>query len=322
MRLRNSEGLITSQYYKILAQAHHDQPLIDHILKKTGWAMSIFQGVDWESHHQAFHRLTRFQRIGVTKMVHNLSNTNRQNHLLYGTSDRCPCCRAEEETFEHVLRCPSEATLNHRHEALGRLEKSLETMGTPHQVIGVIKEGFRDWLDPEFPSNRRSRPSTFGSLRPADILLTKAYYTQFYTIGWYHFCLGRISREWHAAVQAFLPPNQPHRPLPWGSNLVPALWLFTKSLWLHRNTLVHGADAEESAQRILTGLRDQVRQHYFAFKADESYVLARHRYLFTSHTLDQRLSLSYDNVTCWLRSVDEARHQLATKVAYQQLYAT
>jgi hypothetical protein len=86
--------------------------------------------------------------------------------------------------------------------------------------------------------------------------------------------------------------------------------------------LVHGADAEESAQRILTGLRDQVRQHYFAFKADESYVLARHRYLFTSHTLDQHLSLSYDNVTCWLRSVDEARHQLATQVAYQQLYAT
>jgi len=207
VRLRNSEGLITSQYYKILAQAHHDQPLIDHILKKTGWTMSIFHGVDWESHHRASSRLPRFQCIGVTKMVHNLSNMNRQNHLLYGMSDRCPCCRVEEETFEHVLRCPSEATLNHHNEALGRLEKSLEIMGTPHQVIGVIKEGFRDWLDPEFPSNCRSRPSTFGSLRPADILLTKAYYTQFYTIGLYHFCLGHISREWQAAVQAFLPPN-------------------------------------------------------------------------------------------------------------------
>jgi hypothetical protein len=51
-------------------------------------------------------------------------------------------------------------------------------------------------------------------------------------------------------------------------------------------------------------------------------VLARHRYLFTSRTLEQRLSLSYDDVTCWLRSVDEARHQLATHVASQQFFAT
>jgi len=103
---------------------------------------------------------------------------------------------------------------------------------------------------------------------------------------------------------------------------VSALWLFTKSLWLHRNTLVHGADAEESPQHILTGLRDQVRQHYFAFNAEEGYVLARHHYLFTSRTLEQRLSLSYNYVSCWLRSVDEAHHQLETHVASQQFFAT
>jgi len=66
----------------------------------------------------------------------------------------------------------------------------------------------------------------------------------------------------------------------------------------------------ENAQRILTGLRDQVRQHYQSYEVDNTYVLVCHRYLFASRTLNQRLSLSYDYTTCWLCSVEEARLQM------------
>jgi hypothetical protein len=88
------------------------------------------------------------------------------------------------------------------------------------------------------------------------------------------------------------------------------------------NAIVHGADAEETAQRILMGLRDQVHQHYSSFSEDAGYVLARHRHLFTSRTLEQQLSMSYDYVNCWLRSVDEARAQLTSHVETQQEAAT
>jgi len=66
----------------------------------------------------------------------------------------------------------------------------------------------------------------------------------------------------------------------------------------------------ENAQRILTGLWDQVRQHYQSYEADHTYVLGCHRYLFASRTLNQRLSLLYDYTTCWLRSIEEARLQM------------
>jgi len=86
--------------------------------------------------------------------------------------------------------------------------------------------------------------------------------------------------------------------------------------------IVHGADAEETAQRISMGLKDQVHQHYSSFSEDAGYVLARHRHLFTSRTLEQRLSMSYDYVNCWLRSVDEARTQITSHVEIQQEAAT
>jgi len=229
--------------------------------------------VDWDSHQRAFNRLTRFQQIGISKLIHNMSNTNCQNKLFYGASDLCPGCSEEEETFQHVLRCSFPATVEVRAKDLDKLHKSLVTIGTPSQVVEVILKGFQDWLDPEFSPARRSRPTTFGSLRPADILITQAYSIQFHTIGWFQFCPGRFSKSWHKAVQALLPPPQTHRQLVWGSNLVYTLWQFTKSMWAHRNAIVHGIDSEEAATRILTGLRDQVHQHYLSFSVDAGYVL-------------------------------------------------
>jgi len=106
VRLLKDNGLITSKYYQTLAQAHHEQPIIDHILRKTGWTVTIFQSVDWDSHHCAFRCLSRFQRISVSKIIHGLCNTNHQNHLLCNASNLCPGCESAEETFEHVLCCP------------------------------------------------------------------------------------------------------------------------------------------------------------------------------------------------------------------------
>jgi hypothetical protein len=72
--------------------------------------------VDWKARRRAFTRLTKFQQLSVTKLIHNLAITNRQNHLFYGTSNLCPGCQLEEETFEHVIRCSLPATVQFREE--------------------------------------------------------------------------------------------------------------------------------------------------------------------------------------------------------------
>jgi len=254
IRLLSQNGIITSKYYTMLSTAHHDQPLVEYIVKKTKWSPATFCTVDWAAHDRAFRRLSRFQHIGISKMIHNLSNTHRQNRLLYGHSDLCPGCRVNEETFEHVLQCSHAPTALVCTEALLVLDQSLTATATNKKVSEVMLGGFRDWLDPNFKSDRRSSPSTFGSVRPDDMLITAAYTHQFHTLGWYNFCLGRISSKWHEAVRACLTPRTPFHHLQWGSLLISALWKFIKTLWQHRNGLVHGSDAVAIAKRILTGL--------------------------------------------------------------------
>jgi hypothetical protein len=194
-------------------------------------------------------------------------------------------------------------------------EQGLLSRHTPTELVEAFLHGFRDWLDPSFAQLQCSRPPSFGSLFPVKVLITQAYAELFHTIGWFQLCLGRISRKLHEVHKACLPPARPYDSVCWGAQLISHHWKFTRGMWHHHNALVHGADAEASAQRILSTLRNEVRQHYSAFETMEGYVLARHRYLFTTRTLDQRSKLSYDYVNCWLRSVRLARQLLEAHVA-------
>lgn len=69
----------------------------------------------------------------------------------------------------------------------------------------------------------------------------------------------------------------------------------------------------------MTTLHDKVKEHYQQLNNDHGYVLPRHQYLFSHRTLDQHLQHSYDNIQCWLCSV-EARLMLSYHV--QHLHET
>jgi hypothetical protein len=141
----------------------------------------------------AFNHLTRAQCIQTANLIHNLSNTNRQNPLYYNSSPLCPGYNTHEEDFEHVLKYPSPDAVIHQQGLLTIFQTTLQKMDTPKQIVTTLLHGFEDWLNP--PSNC-SRPPTYGSLRGPDIFLADAYCDQFHNITWYQFCLGRISIKW------------------------------------------------------------------------------------------------------------------------------
>jgi hypothetical protein len=128
--------------------------------------------VDWNAHERAFKRLTCQQKILVSKLVHGLANTNRQNHLYYNTSNLCPICNAVEETFEHILTYQHPSAISFRDASLLQMEKDLQRINTPIMVIRTIMHGFSEWLHPNRSSH--SRAPTVGSLRGPDMVLTTA----------------------------------------------------------------------------------------------------------------------------------------------------
>jgi hypothetical protein len=61
-------------------------------------------------------------------------------------------------------------------------------------------------------------------------------------------------------------------------------------------------------------LHEKVINQYRQYQEVPSYILRRHEYLFTQRSLEYRLKMSYDSITCWLRSVEEA----CTILTFQQ----
>jgi len=197
--------VITLKWYTTLSKQKYDQLLKLYILKKTKWHLRLFDKVDWEAHQRAFRKQTRFQQIGLAKIIHNLANTNRQNSLLYNTNPLCPLCEISEETFEHVLTCSDARASNHRDEQLQQLKRSLGVNGTPTVIINYIMQGFQHWIN---PISSTSRAPTYSSVNGPEVLLTAAYHEQFHELGWHQCSLGRISTIWVRAVETFIRREQ------------------------------------------------------------------------------------------------------------------
>jgi hypothetical protein len=311
VRLLYDNSVITSKLYTFLSHGLHCDTIKKHILKKTGWSSYIFSLVHWDAHECAFKRLTLSQKCITAKLVHGLANTNRQNQVFYNASPTCPCCQEVDESFEYVLVCGSSDSSSHRNQSLQDLTNELKKINTPEKVLEAILVGMEAWITSSLDPSVRVRAPTAGSLRGGDMLLTTAFMEQHHSIGWYQFALGRISSKWEVAVRYYNKQHaDPTTANVWAPQAILILWKYTKSLWLHRNKIVHGRNGEETAARLLRDLHEEVRQLYDTFQANPAFLLPRHHYLFTNRSLDQRLRMPYDNITCWLRSVEEAQQAL------------
>jgi hypothetical protein len=177
VRMLHNSSVFTVKYYQTLSKAKHDKSFRAHILRKTGWTEITFSRVDWKAHSSAFDKLTRHQRIATAKLIHKLSNVNKQNNLYFKTDSTCPICTRIEEDFQHVLECQDPRAIVYWKNCLTQLETDINNICTPTIVTKTIIQGFTHWLTPPVG---RSRAPTTGSLAGPDVLLTAAYYEQFY----------------------------------------------------------------------------------------------------------------------------------------------
>lgn len=235
----------------------------------------------------------------------------------------CPICTDTEESLQHLFTCRHEQATTHRLQAFDNFHKTLRAIGTPLPVIDAIIHGFTQWT--RDPTQIQVRALTAGSLRGPDAVLTSAFREQFIGIGWYHMCLGRISRLWASAVLQYQSPSSPmDGGIPWASQLLAALWQYSRALWKFWNEVVHGATVEEQAARQLASLRHAITTHYQAFDTNPTIILPRLHFLFVSRSLEDRLKGSYDTMATWLRSVEEAltvqQHQTAQQQALAQRF--
>jgi len=304
IRLEYDSSIVTAKLRHVLVSHIHDKEIKVHIMRKSNWTPTVFQKVHWDAHERAFRRLPRFSQYITAKLLHGLVNTNRQNSMFYGQSPLCPICNQEEESTQHVFTCPHADATQHRNQCLEDLWKSLSSVSTPVPVIKAIVHGFTQWSNA--PTNTHIRALTAGSLRGPDAVLTSAFHEQVRKIGWFQFCLGHVSTKWASAVSQYNANPDPQANLQWSSQLITILWHYSRSVWKYRNEKVHGSTVEEQAQHRLSQLREKIIQFFAHYAANPSCILNRHRSLFTSRSVEEHLSSTYDVMAAWIRSVEEA----------------
>jgi len=273
---------------QIMADVHYGA-LQHKLLKDNEWTEEVFQRIDWDSYHRAIISLPRPHRLSISKLSHNLWNTNCQNSKFYGHESSCPYC-SMPETQQHVFYCPSATATENRTQALQTLQQSLSKASTPTVLLQQI-------------STMLISPSA-----PALSAALQNLVQDQLSIGWQGLPRGHLSKHWKAFYQASLPANSKRkddRTNTWSKKVILALWKYSQSLWESRNAVVHGQTLIQRESKSLKLLRDRAKSHYIAYTKDPHIVPSSRTYLF-DRPLPNLQQLSRQQLQSWINSVEEA----------------
>jgi hypothetical protein len=112
----SGDSMITSKLKQVIYESLYFAPLMETIWKRNKWGEAVaFNDVDWLAFGSAFKSYSRYQQIGLTKMVNGLWHTGTQQVLFKLKGDgMCPCCREQLETTRHVYQCIAPNVVAHR----------------------------------------------------------------------------------------------------------------------------------------------------------------------------------------------------------------
>jgi hypothetical protein len=86
----------------------------------------------------------------------------------------------------------------------------------------------------------------------------------------------------------------------WSSELISVILTYSSALWDSRNSTLHGRIIEEQRAKEVAAFSQEILKTYKAYKKDPFIIPRTLSPLFTSRTLQQRLSQDVDSMKCWL----------------------
>ncbi|KAI2497835.1 hypothetical protein MHU86_16669 [Fragilaria crotonensis] len=166
--------------------------LRQYIQSRQKWTNQVWDRIDIEVFGAFHNRLSHRAQTAHTKFVFEQWHTGNKRFQTANTKDdnldKCPCCRAHGESWQHVLQCvhnPDRATI------LKDLAKSL-TPTDFHPVFPLLRKGIMAWLD-----GHTYAPDLSGFPTKMWDLIRTAFTDQ-EKIGWHNALKGYLSVEWRA----------------------------------------------------------------------------------------------------------------------------
>jgi hypothetical protein len=192
---------------------------------------------------------------------------------------------------------------------LASFQTTLHSIKTPEKLIQVLFHGLREFERSQYEPDFVFQPLFRGSILSEDCHLVQAYHEQT-ALGWDQFLRGRISLKWTCAYRACsnIKSGTANEASRWAVKVIKALWTYSTALWKFRNSVVYGATKEDAKAKEMEHLHQRVRHEYHLLANDPFLVSPQLASLLSKKSLQERLRMDIDSMTCWLRSVEEAKH--------------
>ena len=233
---------LTGQYDDIIRYHVNGYHLRRYLQEKKKWSDAVWDTIDVQAFGTHYHRLPLRQQITRTKFVHEQLPVGTRRLKQAPVKDPllslCPCCKASEETTDHLLTCSS---CPQRLQHVKTLKAAICSKDI-HPVRNVIAAGIIHWLEHENSVPFTPRLSDYD---PVFLPILQEAIRDQVSIGWGNALRGFFSIFWRtAAAHDFYKPNKVDTAS--GDvrmrSIIHATHEFTRSIWLSRNSALHNQD--------------------------------------------------------------------------------
>jgi len=194
------------------------------------------------------------------------------------------------------MKCSDQVFKQARKNGWLKLKKALKGWDINNEIYTAMWQGCQSFCDDPTITEASLPPMTNGELQ-RDI--TCAWNAQS-TIGWNHFMLGRISKDWRKCVHRSFENDEHTEGKTTGylKALVSELWKYMLYLWQVRNDTVHGDNNIYSRQDIRTVMElvDTLFEKYSRNKNNDS------EWLFEKDK-DTTKKMSMVSIIAWIETV-------------------
>ena len=245
VHLVTPRGTITSRYASAIRHQSSYEPLLKHIQERNHWRAHTPSQVNWPAHGAALRKRQK-RRPHFIKLVQGILPTNHSVHRNDPSRRGCPICSHKDETWMHIPRCKHLTRERWRSTFLSDLQRTCLKWKTRTSLWMLLRDGILGWLASDDPLRYQLEDAIY------DDEFTRLI-TQQNQIGWHNIFLGRFSGEWEMLQENHYrtQPNYNSKKSPRGSRwqvaIIGTIWSQWYTVWVLRNSDVHGVDSTHQA---------------------------------------------------------------------------
>ncbi|KAI2501729.1 hypothetical protein MHU86_12735 [Fragilaria crotonensis] len=182
---------LTSQYDSCIRYHINGYHLRRYMQEKHQWSDATWDEIDFVNFGRYFKRLRPSRQVTQMKRVHGQLPIGQrrfdQSRIKDPTLKLCPCCKVNDESYSHLLRCSSNPEYN---TSLRQLRQELVTKDT-HPLRYLLVEGIEHWTT----STSQFAPDIQQYSSHLRAPIAEALESQS-SIGWKEAISGLLSKSW------------------------------------------------------------------------------------------------------------------------------